>query len=141
MESQIKEILEHIFEEFPDFDGWRNLKTTIQKFGMNKINIKQVTFENRDYEEIKHILSFDNHKRSASFLVKEKKLAVDVQDFVLAANIHTMILQIQNGTYKENIFYLKYKLLEQSEGAYVLLFETNLLSFKYRLIEEFSLIN
>lgn len=138
METLIEsKILKEVFSEYPENQQWDKLKPEIQEFGCSSVFVRPVQIMTFESINLKHHLPKDMDNQ-IEFFKWEKKLAVEFQQFELASNIQ----EVLNGGMpsKESIFYLNYSIQKDLNSVCSLYIETNLLSFKYKLIELFSII-
>jgi hypothetical protein len=140
MMIQIKTSIQEAFNNSSIPSAFSNLRTSLNRKGFKNIFVKKVQFQNNECEEIILDKAFETKEKLIAFLMNEKKIALETQEFELVAQIQNLITN-KNTSYQPNgFFYLKYFIKDTGDKSCDVLFETNLLSFKYNLIKEFCLI-
>ena len=118
--------------------AWTDLKDAFKHENYQNVNVRNIQFETDSLPEIRTCLTFDDNKQLEMFLNKEHKLAIETQKFDWAAFIHEKQKNLKPDDKSFDRVYLKYLIQDKSSSVCDLLFETNVLSFRYRLIEEFN---
>ena len=137
MNSQIHSALISAFENLLNPIAWRDLKDAFKHANYQNVYVRPIHFEKSGIIEIKAVFTFDNNERLEEFLNKEHKLAIETQNFDWAAIIHEKQKNLKPDDKSFNGGYLKYSIQDKSSGVCDLLIETNVLTFRYSLIEEF----
>lgn len=123
--ANIKELFLNIIS--PDFQMLK--RSFISKWG-------KVDFIGTQRTDLKHhvkeFLEFENEDNLYQFLLKEKKLSIDFQEFEKAGQLSTLIRLLNNET-KSNFFELFFE-IELNKGEIKVYFHTNSLTFKYEMI-------
>lgn len=138
MESQIHSAIISSFEDLLNPVAWRDLRDAFRHANYQNIYIRPTKFETSSIIEIKTDLIFDDNEQLELFLKKEHKLAIETQKFDWAAIVYEKQKNLKDDDKSFDGVYLKYSIQDKSSGVCDLLFETNVLSFRDRLIEEFT---
>jgi hypothetical protein len=141
MMIQIKTSVREAFNNPLIPSAFSNLRTSLNMKGFKNIFVKKVQFQNNEYEEIILDKAFETKEKLISFLMNEKKIALETQEFELATQIQKLITNKNIYNQPLEFFFLKYFIKNTGDKSCDVLFETNLLSFKYDLIKEFTYRN
>jgi len=138
MNSQIRSAIISSFEDLYNPVAWRDLKNAFKHANYQNVYVRPIQFETDSLIEMKTGFTFDDNEQLEMFLNKEHKLAIGTQKFDWAAIVHEKQKNLKPDDKSFDRVYLKYSIQNKSSGVCDLLFETNVLSFRYRLIEEFK---
>lgn len=117
------------------------LRTALNAESIENIFVRNIRFQNKEFEVIMLDRVFESSEEYLHFLMDEKILALSTQEFELAAQIQDLIISESKYNQPHEFFYLKYFAQKIDNISCIILFETNLLSFKYNLIKEFTTRN
>jgi hypothetical protein len=138
MNSQIHSAIIRAFEDLLNPVAWKDMSDAFKQANYQNVYVRHINFETNSLIEMRTCLTFDDHEQLEMFLNKEHKLAMETQKFDWAAIIHEKQKNLKNDDKSFDGVYLKYSIQDISSGVCDLLFETNVLSFRYSLIEEFA---
>ena len=137
MNSQIHSAIISAFEDLLNPVAWRDLRDAFRHANYQNVYVKHNQVEKNNLIIIQTNLTFDDNEQLLKFLNKEHKLAIDTQNFDWAAIVYEKQKNLNPADKSFDGVYLKYSLQDISTCVCDLLFKTNVLSFRNRLVEEF----
>jgi hypothetical protein len=137
MNSLIHSAIISAFEDLLNPVAWRDLRDAFKNANYQNVYVKHNQVEKNNLIEIRTCLTFNNNEQLLKFLNKEHNLAIDTQEFDWAAILHKKQKNLKPDDKTFDGVYLQYSIQDISSGVCDLLFETNVLTFRNKLVEEF----
>lgn len=137
MKTQINSAIIAAFQNLLNPNEWQRMKDAFINEGYKSVSIKPTVFKNLPEVEIKTSIYFSDHEPLVSFLANEHKLAMESQDFEWAAQVHERQKNLNPDINTFEHSALKFSVVNKDKGVCEVPFETNVLSFKNKFVEEF----
>jgi hypothetical protein len=137
MNSEIHSAIISAFEKLLNPTVWVGLSDAFKYANYKHVYVKPAQFETNSLIEMRTDLIFNDNEQLELFLNMEHKRAIETQKFDWAAIVHKKQMNLKDDDKSFDGVYLKYSIQDISSGVCELLFETNILSFRDRLVNEF----